>query len=168
MKSEYGELKVKVWDTDKNLAPQLANAVMEKLNAIHQSLQNENNVVLLKNLKTGREKIVKEIDSLTNSLDYDSANAILRSTIINKENIRSRHIRRDMLVGQLQEYEKFIRQYQLMADGETPVLIIVEKAKAATGADRPKRIRIMIASAVLSLLFSILAALVLERRKFLQ
>ena len=32
MKSEYGELKVKVWDTDKNLAPQLANAVMDNYN----------------------------------------------------------------------------------------------------------------------------------------
>ena len=27
IKSDYGELKVKVWDTDRNLAPQLANAL---------------------------------------------------------------------------------------------------------------------------------------------
>ena len=43
MRSEYGELKIKVWDTDKNLAPQLANAILDKLNSIHQSLQAANN-----------------------------------------------------------------------------------------------------------------------------
>ena len=36
-KSEYGELKVSVWDTDKNLAPQLANAVMKQLQTMHQA-----------------------------------------------------------------------------------------------------------------------------------
>ncbi len=165
MKSEYGELKVKVWDTDKNLAPQLANAVMDKLNSIHQSVQNENNIAVLNNLQSSRQKIITEVDSLTNSLQYDSANALIRSTIITIENKRTRTIRRNTLLGQLEEYEKLISQYQLMADSKTPVLNIVEKARASVKPDKPKRIQILVATAVLSFLFALLAALVMERRK---
>ncbi|HEX2627680.1 MAG TPA: hypothetical protein VHM26_01670 [Chitinophagaceae bacterium] len=46
-KSEYGELKVKVWDKDKNIAPQLANALLDKLQEIHSDLLNTNNKALL-------------------------------------------------------------------------------------------------------------------------
>ena len=57
IKSDYGELKVKVWDTDKNLAPQLANSLMEQLDQIHQGLQNENNRITLSSLQLRKEEI---------------------------------------------------------------------------------------------------------------
>src|SRR4030095_1414438 len=43
IKSDYGELKVKVWDVDRDLAAMLANAIMEKLQRIHQDFQTVNN-----------------------------------------------------------------------------------------------------------------------------
>ena len=46
-KSEYGELKIKVWDKDKNIAPQLANALLDKLEEIHSDLLNTNNKAIL-------------------------------------------------------------------------------------------------------------------------
>ena len=63
------------------------------------------------------------------------------------------------------EYEKLIGEYQLMIDSKPPVLLVVEKAKASIRPDKPKRMQIMIATAVLSFLFALLAALVMERRK---
>ena len=39
IKSDYGELKVKVWDVDRDLAPRLANDIVEKLQQIHQDIQ---------------------------------------------------------------------------------------------------------------------------------
>lgn len=144
MKSEYGELKVKVWDTDKNLAPQLANAILDKLQAIHQQLQSAGNEATLKGLLGGKQKLQVAIDST------------------------SQPERRNALLAQIQQYEKLIGEYQLMVDSKPPVLITVEKAKAAVNPDRPKRLQIMIATGVLSFLFAILSALVMERRKFLR
>lgn len=141
MKSEYGELKVKVWDTDKNLAPQLANAIMDKLQSIHQDLQSAGNVATLKGLIKAKEKMNPPVDSA-----FTPENAEL-------------HKRKN------QEYDKMIGEYQLMVDSKPPSLIIVEKAKAPEWPDKPKRMQIMVATAVLSLLFSLLAALVMERRK---
>jgi uncharacterized protein involved in exopolysaccharide biosynthesis len=73
------------------------------------------------------------------------------------------------LQSELQErilgYEKLFGEYQLMVDSKPPVLIVVEIAKATGWPDKPKRMQVMIATAVLSFLFALLAALVMERRK---
>jgi uncharacterized protein involved in exopolysaccharide biosynthesis len=142
MKSEYGELKVKVWDTDKNLAPQLANAILEKLQSIHQDLQSAGNQATLKGLASGREKMKAQLDSAGTSAEMKSS-----------------------IQGQLQQYEKLIGEYQLMVDSKPPSLIMVESAKPPEWPDRPKRLQIMIATGVLSLLFGLFAALIMERRK---
>ncbi len=142
MKSEYGELKVKVWDTDKNLAPQLANTIMDKLGSIHQNLQSAGNEAALKGLLAGKIKLQVQLDS----------------TGITAET-------KNILVGQLQQYEKLIGEYQLMVDSKPPVLLVIEKAKPASWPDRPRRLQVLIATAVLSLLFAFLAALLMESRK---
>lgn len=142
MKSEYGELKVKAWDTDKNLAPQLANAIMEKLKAIHQDLQNAGNLATLQGLISRKEKLQQAADSTMNTVE---------NTTRRKE--------------QISQYEKLIGEYQLMVDTKPPVLITVEKAKAAAWPDQPKTVQLLMATAVLAFIFSLLAALVLERKK---
>jgi uncharacterized protein involved in exopolysaccharide biosynthesis len=146
MKSEYGELKVKVWDTDKNLAPQLANAVMNKLQSIHANLQSAGNEAALMGLKNGQKKIQMQLDSLTG----------ITEPLMERKKV---------LEQQTQQYEKLISEYQLMVDSKPPVLIVVEIAKPSSWPDRPKRIQIMVATAILSFLFALLAALILERRK---
>jgi uncharacterized protein involved in exopolysaccharide biosynthesis len=149
MKSEYGGLKVKVWDTDKNLAPQLANAIMDRLQAIHANLQSAGNEATLKGLQTGKKKIQLQLDSIT---------GVSEPLIERKKGLQD----------QAQQYEKLISEYQLMVDSKPPVLIVVEIAKPSALPDRPRRIQIMIVTAVLSFLFALLAALVMERRKVSQ
>lgn len=141
-KSGYGELQVKVWDTDKNLAPQLANALMEELKTIHQQLQNANNQASLDGLHSAIKKVKAQMDSTKeNSDDYKA------------------------LSDRLQQYDKLVSEYQLMIDSKPPALIVVEKARVSLLPDKPKRLQVLIATAILSLLFALLLALVLERRK---
>jgi LPS O-antigen subunit length determinant protein (WzzB/FepE family) len=142
MKSEYGELKVKVWDTDKNLAPQLANAILGELQSIHQNLQSAGNEATLKGLTAGKEKLKAKIDSANFSTE-----------------------KKISIQGQIEQYEKLIGEYQLMVDSKPPSLLTVENAKSSDWPDRPKRMQVMIATAVLSFLFALFAALVMERRK---
>ncbi len=140
MKSEYGELKVKVWNKDKKLAPQLANAVMDKIQEIHSQLQNSNNRSILASLIAGSKKLKAHIDSTGDS-------------------------KQQALVNQLQQYEKLIGEYQLMADSKPSALLIVERARTAGWPDKPKLLPVLLATGFLSLLFGLLVALVLERRK---
>jgi uncharacterized protein involved in exopolysaccharide biosynthesis len=127
---------------------------MEKLQAIHTDLQSAGNEAALKGLIAGKAKIASQIDSLhAPKNDLTKAGA---GKIAAKDKVLS---------DQLQLYEKLIVEYQLVVDNKTLMLIIVEKAKPALRPDKPKRMQIMIATAVLSFLFALLAALAAERRK---
>ena len=153
IKSEFGELKVKVWDTDKNLAPQLADAIINQLQSIHQDIQNSNNISILASLEAGKEKLRAQIEGRSNTRD---------SGIVGQPANE-----RDIL-EQVQQYEKLIAQYQLMSDSKSPVLIVVEKARASGWPDKPKKMLWLTATFVLSILFALLLALLLEKRKPIQ
>ena len=149
MKSEYGELKVKVWDTDKHLAGQLANALMDELQSIHQYLQSVGNRSILEAIKNKKQQAASQLDSLAKIKAEWTADAIKQQ---------------QLLADQSQQYDKLAAQYQLIVDSKPPALIIVERAKASNWPDKPKRMQILVATAVLSLLFALLLAIVLERR----
>lgn len=147
-KSGYGELKVKVWDTDKDLAPQLANALMDKIQSIHQDVQSESNAAALNDLKAGMKKIKDSIQLMQAVADKKTDTFGL-----------------GILKSQLEKYQQLIGEYQLMVDNKPPALLLVEKARPSLKPDKPKRIEILIATLVLSFLFALAIALILERRK---
>lgn len=138
VKSEYGELKIKVWDTDKNLAPQLANAIFSKLESMHRELQSAGNQSTLVALDSAIKKAITKNDSLSFG---DNQNE------------------------QINQYKKLMSEYQLLVDNKPPVLLMVEKAKPAEWPAKPKRLQVVISTFVLSLVFSLLVALLLEKRK---
>jgi len=146
MKSEYGELKVKVWDTDRQLAPQLANAIMENLDAIHRDLRLSGNSGLLETIRRQSAGITSGQDSVQQVSPADL----------------------DILREHNRELRKLQEEYELIRQFNPPVLIIVEKARAAEWPDKPKRVPVMAATVVLSFIFAVLTALVVERRKVLR
>jgi uncharacterized protein involved in exopolysaccharide biosynthesis len=155
IKSDYGELKVKVWDVDRDLAPRLANAIMEKLQRIHQDVQTMNNSTML--AKINEEYLKKKIDyeKLTDSLS-DAGNTPA-ADLLNAQKFS--------LLQQVQEYEKLLNQYKLMVEARPQALIIVERATPAVSPDQPKPLQAIIAATVLSLIFGLLTALILDKRK---
>ena len=150
MKSAYGELKVMVWDTDKNLAAQLANTIMDKLQAILQQLLNQNNMATLTALKSGQLRTQRALDSLNHVADQAPIPGMSQQEALTK---------------QYQQYAELINEYQLLSDTKQPALLVVEKARPALFPDKPKRVLILIATAVLSFIFSLFVALILERRQ---
>src|SRR6185369_723287 len=111
IKSDYGELKVKVWDTDKDLAPQLANAITERLESIHRDLQSAGNKASLQSLVMVQQKIGKMIDSI-NPLIKDPANEYDKNVMLRKTWMK-----------QFLENENLAGQYQLVIDNKPPVLM---------------------------------------------
>jgi uncharacterized protein involved in exopolysaccharide biosynthesis len=155
-KSEYGELLVQVWNRDRAVAPQLANALMEKLSAIHQELMNKSNQAIIKSLQHGKQKLLNAIDSINQVL--------LQSTMLPTQ-AQIHQARLTVLQQQLIQYEKLETEYQLMADTRPSALMIVDKARPAVRPDKPRRLLILLAAAILSFLFATWLALLLERRK---
>ena len=155
IKSDYGELKVKVWDVDRDLAANLANAIMDKLQQMHQDIQTVNNSTLLS--KINEECLKKKIEygKLTDSIQHAS-NASLADLLT---------VQKSSLLQQIREYENLTSQYKLMIEAKPQVLIIIEKATPAVAPDQPKPLQAITAAVILSFLFGILTALILDRRK---
>jgi len=158
IKSDYGELKVKVWDGNRNRAADMANAIIEKLQQIHQDVQTANNVIMLSKIKDDYEEKKVDYQKLLDSLQHVNNTAI--SDLLN--------VQRSSLLQQMQEYEKLLSQYKLMVDAKPKALIIIERATPALKADKPKPIQTIIAATILSFFFALLAALVLERRRMMK
>ena len=147
----YGELQVKVWDEDKFLCAQLANFLMNKIQELHQHLQNESNVSTLAKIKEAYAIKQREFLLLT-----DSANA---------GTSQGGKIKLAAYTDQLQAFEKMIDEYQLAINANTPVLLVVENARPALWADRPRILATVLFAFFGSLVFSFLLALFIESRK---
>jgi len=154
MKSEYGELKVKVWDVEKDVAANVANAIMEKLQQMHQDIQMANNSVMLS--KINEEYLKKKIDyeKLVDSLHAGEASVTDLLAI-----------QKSSLLQQIQEYEKLLNQYKLMIDARPQALVIIERATPAVAPDQPRPLQAIIGATVLSFFFGVLTALALNKRK---
>lgn len=149
-RSGYGELKVRVWDKDKVLCAQLANFLMKKIQELHQHLQNQTNQSVLEKIKDAYALKQKESVQLTDSVKSVSIQSQTRMSTLKEL---------------LQSYEKMIDEYQLAISTNTPVLLIVEPARPAVWADRPKIAQTVLLSFFGAFVFSFLLALFVESRK---
>jgi len=155
IKTDYGELQVKTWDTDKSFAAVMANAIMDELQQIYQDVQTANNEIMFSKIGGELDNSKSEYEKLDDSIshvDITSATAQLLSA------------RQTSLLQQVQEYEKILNQYKLMVDAKPQALIIIEKARPALKVDEPKAVQVIALTAALSLFFGLLAAVILERR----
>lgn len=149
-KSEYDDLKIKVWDKDKNMAAQLANALMETLQQINQQLQNEGNIRTLQKLKGDYTLLQQQYGQTSGSGNTDKdSNGLLQ-------------IKRAAQIQQLTEYEKLIAQYEVMVNANIPVLLVAENARPAVFADKPYIWQSVVAVFFAAFLFSVLLAFYVE------
>jgi capsular polysaccharide biosynthesis protein len=155
IKTDYGELQVKVWDGDKLMAAEMANGIMEKLQQIHQDIQTASNATILAKINDEYTAKKTEYQRLLDSLSHTNAPELLS-------------IQKATLLEQIGEYEKLSNQYTLMVNSKPQVLAIVEKATPRLYPDKPNRPEIIIAVAVLSFIFGLFGALIMERRKMVK
>lgn len=140
-RTEYGELQVRVWDVDRNMAAALANSIMQQLQQLHQQLQSNSNALVLQKLKE-TYAVLKAADTVSAA----PMPAAVQQT-------------------QAAEYERLIAQYNLMVNTNPPVLLVVERARPALTADKPYLWPTLLLTLFAALLFSLLAALFLESSK---
>jgi hypothetical protein len=143
VRSEYGGLKIHVWDKDPQLAATLANDFFARLNALHQHLQNQSNAVTLRRLE---ETYAKASGSA-----YDTA-----ATIPVNDGGNNAEARR---------LSQLISEYRLQLATNPPVLLQVEGARVPLFPDRPKPLPVFLLAVFLAFIFSLLLAVFMESRR---
>jgi uncharacterized protein involved in exopolysaccharide biosynthesis len=141
-KSEWGELKVKVWDEDRNRAAQIANALMQRLGSLHQELQNKSNQLVLQTLKESRRMVQK--DTTANGARFTEG--IARS-------------------GTMQEYENLVAEYSLMVAANPPALLVVEPARPPLYADTKEKMAYVLLTFFAAFLFSLLLSFYMDGKE---
>ena len=159
-RSPYGELKVKTWDGDRNMCAELANFLMQKLQELHQHLQNQSNVLVLTKIKEQYALKQREYLQLADSLNAGTNKAV---NVAWSDMLKSKML---AVTDQLQQFEKMISQYQLAITSNSPVLLIVENARPQLWPDKPKVLTTVAVTFFAALLFSYLIALFIENRNF--
>ena len=163
-RSAYGELKIKVWDRDRDLAAALANSLLQKIQDLHQQLNQRNNALVLGRI---REDYKKKLDEFINGNRPPATGQVTDTfqSISASGNQEINLVRTNALKEQLVQYENLINQYELALNTQMPVLLVVEKARPAIWPDKPKMIQTVLLAFFAGLVFSILLAMFLESRK---
>ncbi|MBI2731184.1 MAG: hypothetical protein HYX40_10595 [Sphingobacteriales bacterium] len=151
LKTELGHIRIKVWDIDKNLAANMVNAIIAKVNSMSIDMTNQAKQTIL-------EKLQKEQD----------ANAAEVKMLIEKPQpgmpAEVNEAKRTSLLKQIEEKDNLINQFKTSLNNVSNVYVL-EYAFPALKPDRPKRLPSIIMAFLVSLFFSILAALLLSRMK---
>jgi uncharacterized protein involved in exopolysaccharide biosynthesis len=168
-RSEYGELKIKVWDKDPSIAAAIATGLYQNLQAIHQSLQNQNNTLVLQRLKEAIDSLSKELSSGTASiLSNQTNNNIVDSSQSSRDKIsdvQNISIKGQIIKEQLYQQQKLISEYSLAIATNPPALLVVENARPSAKPDRPKRLQLLSMIFFAALVFGFLLSLFLINRK---
>jgi LPS O-antigen subunit length determinant protein (WzzB/FepE family) len=153
IRSAYGELKIKVWDKDRNLAAALANTLLQKLQLLHQHLQNESNAVALARIKEDyalRQQQYKQLSDTAARLSGAEADIAAA--------------RKAALLEQMQQYEKLQDQYNLALTTNPQVLMTVERARPSLWPDKPRILTIVLLTFFIALVSAFLFSLFTESR----
>ena len=158
IKSDYGELKVKVWHQSPAMAAKLSVAFMQQLQKMHQQVQLVNNKRILQNIERSYQEKLKELSAL------ESGNLKPGDSLLYKSST-AKLLRTNALVEQLKEYEKLMNQYNLVITADPEVLVVVENAAVPVKHDRPDYFITILATLICSFVFAFLVALALEKRR---
>ena len=139
IKTENGELRVGIWDKDKAMAADIANAILYKVESISRDIMLQSNMSTLNALRKGQSP--HHPDSLSSNPPGSS----LSTTDLS--------------------FAKEIREIEISMEAAPPIFITLEKASPSFEPGKPGIWLIITTVFLLSILFSIIVALVAERSK---
>lgn len=135
-KSDHGELKVRVWDTDPSLAAQLANAITEVLNTMHRDLISTENLQTRAALQRALTQLELSSDSLSET-----------------ERLRFRSL-----------YQNLIQEYSLLLEQRPSAIHVLDPAVPAVFPDKPDWVLTLGLTTAVALLVWLMFSLWSERR----
>lgn len=152
-RNEWNQLQVKAWDHDPQMAAQLANAFFEKMQLLHQRLEQENNLVLLQSLRSDLEAKEKKRRQWQDSVAKTSDEQLWMQA------------QRTNLQNSIFETQKLVGQYELSVKNPLPSLFVLEKAWPPSKPDQPRIPGVLLLVLLVSLVFGVLVAVFVESRR---
>lgn len=155
-KTDLSQLKISVWHKDNKTAAAIANRIVKFVQEMEEGFWKKNYQSTLGNLQASITKMENEVKFISDSIKIQTVNSAQVMLLNNK---------REVLLQQLQQYQKTADEYRLASNNKTPALYILEDAVPAAKAEKPKKLEILFLTAITSLCFGVFASLVYSRNK---
>jgi len=155
-KSDLSQLKISVWHKDNKIAAAIANRIVKFVQEMEEGFWKNNYQSTLENLQASIKKMENDVKVISDSIKIQTENSAQAMLLKNK---------REVLLQQLQQYQKTADEYQLASNNKTPALFILEDAVPAAKAEKPKKLEILFLTAITSFCFGVFASLAYSRNK---
>lgn len=147
-KNEYGHVKINVWDTDKVLATQIANAFVKRINELAIANANKIKQEIFIKLQADFKAQKDSLTAIESKLAANSNDAFLNA-------------HKTAIIQELIEKEKLMQQFYTSINN-VAALFIIENAVLPFRKEKPMILNGMITAAVASFFFSILLIFFVE------
>lgn len=154
-KTELNQLKISVWTKDKNLSAQIANRMTGIVHAMAKGIWRNTYQTSLTKLYEGVAHLEQEVDSIDQLM--------MMATITPQQNERLMS-KRSALMQQIATYYKSIPEFELVIATDPPALYVIEAAYPSAKADKPKKLKVLLAVLFTSFVFASLIALLQNKK----
>ncbi|MBS1627933.1 MAG: hypothetical protein JSR09_04355 [Bacteroidetes bacterium] len=155
-KSEINLLKVVVYATDAAFAAKLANRTTALIQYLQEDVWKKNYELIHDHLIISIDKMEKQIITISDTLRSTQTSDDNKLLLLNK---------RQTLLDEIQKYRKEALESQLMIETVPPALLIIDKSIPSTNVVKPDKLLTLITVFFIALVFAILLALIIERKK---
>lgn len=156
VETEFGAIEITVWDTDNNLASEIANHIALTIDNHNRDMLLRDKFVVIETFEDIINDKQQALDQLTDSLEtmvHNSANA---------EKIKQMEFNVDAAMKNLAENRKLKEQYVTSTSTKISTIHITEEAYPAIRKDKPIRSLIVVACTVGAFIFMLLLAVITE------
>ena len=181
IKTEREAIEISIMDTDPNLASEMVNMAVDKVDEHNKEPVVKNKLRIAARFKEDVEIKRQELDSITSKLNMlgkvysinvktdDKGNSMISGP--SAEGVELYKTLQQQQQNVLVDFNKMSTlksQYELSAKENVPSVYVVEKAYPAEKKDKPVRWLICSFSVVITFLLSVLAALLFEQLQFIR
>ncbi|MBK7107677.1 MAG: hypothetical protein IPH61_00610 [Bacteroidetes bacterium] len=156
VETEFGAIEITVWDSDKNLASDMANHIALTVDNHNRDMLLRDKFIVIETFKDIISDKQNALDQLTDSLE------IMLSSSANTEKMKQMEFNVDAAMKNLAENRKLMEQYVTSTSSKFSTIHITEEAYPAIRKDKPVRSLIVVACTVGAFIFMLLLAVITE------
>lgn len=153
IKNPLDAIEVIVEDTDPQLAANIANSVVKKIDATYSNITNKSKTTLTQTLQHNIDALKQRLKEIDIQIEENPANlSFLQQT-------------KTTLTNDLNEAETIKAQYNTLANSESSAVYILENAAASLKKSKPKRTLGVLSTVLATLIIGISIVVILEQLK---
>lgn len=156
LKGEGGNIKISILDISPKRAADMANDLMQQTNMLLKQMMNQSNYTIFTKIKEDYKQKEIEYKNLSDSISKNKNTNASFKLLLAQQN---------SLFTQLETYQTLLSQFKLMTSIQQDAVLVQEYATPPLMYNKPIKKVIVIITALLSLLFGILLALLFHKKQ---